>query len=129
GIKSSQRLLGDVGPFSVDRGSAHAHHPLDRRDAVARAAAQVAGMITANHVGNPPGDEARRGHWQVRAMAEMWLGTLLILGIDLVLVGLVCAVFFVATTGLGGGAGSTAGAPLRRGRRAWRFRGGRPPPA
>ena len=45
---------------------------------------------------------ARRGHWQVRAMAEMWLGTLLILGIDLVLVGLVCAIVFVATTGLGG---------------------------
>ena len=34
-------------------------------------------------------------------MAEMWLGTLLILGIDLVLVGLVCAIVFVATTGLG----------------------------
>jgi hypothetical protein len=33
-------------------------------------------------------------------MAEMWLGTLLILGIDLVLVGLVCAIVFVAT-GLG----------------------------
>jgi cytochrome oxidase assembly protein ShyY1 len=34
-------------------------------------------------------------------MAEMWLGVLLILGIDLVLVGLVCAIVFVATTGLG----------------------------
>ena len=34
-------------------------------------------------------------------MAEMWLGTLLILGIDLVLVGLVCAIVFVAITGLG----------------------------
>ena len=31
----------------------------------------------------------------------MWLGVLLILGIDLVLVGLVCAIVFVATTGLG----------------------------
>ena len=30
-------------------------------------------------------------------MAEMWLGVLLILGIDLVLVGLVCAIVFVAT--------------------------------
>jgi cytochrome oxidase assembly protein ShyY1 len=37
----------------------------------------------------------------MRAMAEMWLGVLLILGIDLVLVGLVCAIVFVATTGLG----------------------------
>jgi Na+-transporting methylmalonyl-CoA/oxaloacetate decarboxylase gamma subunit len=35
-------------------------------------------------------------------MAQMWLGTLLILGIDLVLVGLVCAIVFVAATGLGG---------------------------
>ena len=34
-------------------------------------------------------------------MAQMWLGMLLILGIDLVLVGLVCAIVFVATTGLG----------------------------
>jgi hypothetical protein len=34
-------------------------------------------------------------------MAEMWLGILLILGIDLVLIGLVCAIVFVATTGLG----------------------------
>ena len=34
-------------------------------------------------------------------MAEMWLGTLLILGINLVLVGLLCAIIFVATTGLG----------------------------
>jgi cytochrome oxidase assembly protein ShyY1 len=34
-------------------------------------------------------------------MAEMGLGVLLILGIDLVLVGLVCAIVFVATTGLG----------------------------
>ena len=34
-------------------------------------------------------------------MAGMWLGTLLILGIDLVLVGLVCAIVFVAVTGLG----------------------------
>ena len=41
---------------------------------------------------------ARRGWWQVRAMAEMWLGVLLILGIDFVLVGLVCAIVFVATT-------------------------------
>jgi hypothetical protein len=65
------------------------------------AAAQVAGMIIANRAGNPPSVRARRGHWQVRAMAEMWLGTLLILGIDLVLVGLVCAIVFVATTGLG----------------------------
>jgi hypothetical protein len=44
---------------------------------------------------------ARRGHWQVRSMAGMWLGTLLILGIDLILVGLVCGIVFVATTGLG----------------------------
>jgi predicted membrane protein len=44
---------------------------------------------------------ARRGRWQVRALAEMWLGVLLILGIDFVLVGLVCAIVFVATTGLG----------------------------
>ena len=65
------------------------------------AATQVAGMITANRAGNPPGSEGRRGHWQVRAMTEMWLGTLLILGIDLVLVGLVCTIVFVATTGLG----------------------------
>jgi cytochrome oxidase assembly protein ShyY1 len=34
-------------------------------------------------------------------MAEMWLRTLLILGINLVLVGLLCAIIFVATTGLG----------------------------
>jgi hypothetical protein len=34
-------------------------------------------------------------------MAEIWLGILLILGIDLVLIGLVCAIVFVATTGLG----------------------------
>jgi cytochrome oxidase assembly protein ShyY1 len=34
-------------------------------------------------------------------MAGMLLGMLLILGIDLVLVGLVCAIVFVATTGLG----------------------------
>jgi Na+-transporting methylmalonyl-CoA/oxaloacetate decarboxylase gamma subunit len=34
-------------------------------------------------------------------MAEMWLGVLLILGIDLVLVGLVCAIVFVTATGLG----------------------------
>jgi hypothetical protein len=34
-------------------------------------------------------------------MAEMWLGILLILGIDFVLIGLVGAVIFVATTGLG----------------------------
>ena len=34
-------------------------------------------------------------------MADMWLGVLLILGIDLVLIGLVCAIVFVATTGLG----------------------------
>ena len=34
-------------------------------------------------------------------MAELWLGTLLILGIDLVLVGLVCAIVLVAITGLG----------------------------
>jgi cytochrome oxidase assembly protein ShyY1 len=31
----------------------------------------------------------------------MWFGVLLILGIDLVLVGLVCVIIFVATTGLG----------------------------
>jgi cytochrome oxidase assembly protein ShyY1 len=35
-------------------------------------------------------------------MAQMWLGMLLILGIDLVLIGLVGAIVFVATTGLGG---------------------------
>jgi hypothetical protein len=35
-------------------------------------------------------------------MAQMWLGMLLILGIDLVLIGLVGAIIFVATTGLGG---------------------------
>jgi cytochrome oxidase assembly protein ShyY1 len=35
-------------------------------------------------------------------MAEIWLGMLLILGIDLVLVGLVGAIVFVAATGLGG---------------------------
>jgi cytochrome oxidase assembly protein ShyY1 len=34
-------------------------------------------------------------------MAEMWRGMLLILGIDFVLVGLVGAIVFVATTGLG----------------------------
>ena len=34
-------------------------------------------------------------------MAEMWLGTLQILGINFVLVGLVCAIVFVAATGLG----------------------------
>jgi cytochrome oxidase assembly protein ShyY1 len=34
-------------------------------------------------------------------MAEMWLGMLLILGIDFVLVGLVGAIVFAATTGLG----------------------------
>jgi hypothetical protein len=44
---------------------------------------------------------ARRGRWQVRAMAQIWLGVLLILGIDLVLVGLVGAIVFAATTGLG----------------------------
>ena len=58
-------------------------------------------MITAIRAGNPLGGAARRGRWQVRAMAEMWLGTLLILGINLVLVGLLCAIIFVATTGLG----------------------------
>jgi cytochrome oxidase assembly protein ShyY1 len=35
-------------------------------------------------------------------MAQMWLGILLILGLDLVLIGLVGAIVFVATTGLGG---------------------------
>ena len=65
------------------------------------AAVQVAGMIAASRAGNPPGSEGRRGRWQVRAMAEIWLGVLLILGINLVLVGLVCAIVFVATTGLG----------------------------
>jgi hypothetical protein len=35
-------------------------------------------------------------------MAQMWLGMLLILGIDLVLIGLVGAIIFVAATGLGG---------------------------
>jgi hypothetical protein len=65
------------------------------------AAAQVAGMITASRAGNPLAGRARRGRWQVRAMAEMWLGTLVLLGIDLVLVGLVCAIVFVAATGLG----------------------------
>ena len=64
-------------------------------------AAQVAGMITASRTGNPLGGEGPP-RWQVRAMAEMWLGVLLILGIDLILVGLVCAIVFVATTGLGG---------------------------
>jgi type II secretory pathway pseudopilin PulG len=34
-------------------------------------------------------------------MAEIWLGMLLILGIDLVLIGLVAAIVFVATTGSG----------------------------
>jgi hypothetical protein len=34
-------------------------------------------------------------------MAQMWLGILLILGIDLVLIGLVGATIFVAATGLG----------------------------
>ena len=34
-------------------------------------------------------------------MAQMWLGVLLILGIDLLLVGLVGAIILVATTGLG----------------------------
>jgi hypothetical protein len=35
-------------------------------------------------------------------MAQMWLGIVLILGIDLVLIGLVGAIVFVAVTGLGG---------------------------
>jgi hypothetical protein len=35
-------------------------------------------------------------------MAQMWFGILLILGIDLVLIGLVGAIIFVAATGLGG---------------------------
>jgi hypothetical protein len=35
-------------------------------------------------------------------MAQMWFGMLLILGIDLVLIGLVGAIIFVAATGLGG---------------------------
>jgi hypothetical protein len=65
------------------------------------AAAQVAGMIIASRAGNPPGGAGSARTWQVRAMAEMWLGVLLILGIDLVLVGLVCAIVFVAATGLG----------------------------
>jgi Na+-transporting methylmalonyl-CoA/oxaloacetate decarboxylase gamma subunit len=34
-------------------------------------------------------------------MAQMWLGIVLILGIDLVLIGLVGAIVFVATTGIG----------------------------
>jgi cytochrome oxidase assembly protein ShyY1 len=34
-------------------------------------------------------------------MAQMWFGILLILGIDLVLIGLVGAIIFVAATGLG----------------------------
>jgi cytochrome oxidase assembly protein ShyY1 len=34
-------------------------------------------------------------------MAQMWLGILLILGIDLVLISLVGAIVFVAATGLG----------------------------
>jgi hypothetical protein len=65
------------------------------------AAAQVAGMIIASRAGNPLGGAGSARTWQVRAMAEMWLGVLLILGIDLVLVGLVCAIVFVAATGLG----------------------------
>jgi hypothetical protein len=35
-------------------------------------------------------------------MAQMWLGILLILAIDLILIGLVGAIIFVAATGLGG---------------------------
>ena len=93
---------GDVEPFQVDRGSAHAQQPRDRGDAVARG-----GCAGRRHDYCEPrwgillAVRARRGRWQVRAMAEMWLGVLLILGIDLVLVGLVCAIVFVATTGLG----------------------------
>jgi hypothetical protein len=65
------------------------------------AAAQVAHDYCEPRWGILLAVRARRGRWQVRAMAEMWLGTLLILGIDLVLVGLLCAIIFVATTGLG----------------------------
>jgi hypothetical protein len=65
------------------------------------AAAQVASMITASRAGNPLGGAGPARTVAGEAMAEMWLGVLLILGIDLVLVGLVCAIVFVATTGLG----------------------------
>jgi hypothetical protein len=91
-----------VRPFQVDRGSAHAQQPRDRGDAVAQGGCAGRGMITANRAGESswrcgPGAD----NWQVRSMAGMWLGTLLILGIDLILVGLVCGIVFVATTGLG----------------------------
>ena len=36
--------------------------------------------------------------WQVRAMAEIWLRILLILGIDLLLIGFVSAIVFVVFT-------------------------------
>jgi hypothetical protein len=64
-------------------------------------AAQVAGMITANRAGNPASGAGPARTVAGEAMADMWLGVLLILGIDFVLVGLVCAIVFVATTGLG----------------------------
>jgi hypothetical protein len=102
GIKTSQHLLGDVEPFQVDRGSAHAQQPRDRGDAVAQGGCAGRGHDYCEpRWGILLAVQARRGHWQVRAMAEMWLGTLLILGINLVLVGLLCAIIFVATTGLG----------------------------
>jgi hypothetical protein len=47
---------GDVEPFQVDRGLAHAQQPRDQATPLPGAAAQVAGMITANRAGNP--------HWR-----------------------------------------------------------------
>src|SRR5215216_798871 len=89
------------------------------------AAAQVAAMITASRAGNPPGSagpartvagegngsDVARGAADPRHRSRPGR-----LGVRDRLRG---------DHGTGAVAGSTAGAPLRRGRRTWRFRGGR----
>jgi hypothetical protein len=51
GTKTSQRLLGGVGPFWVDRGSAHASSRAIEATLLPGAAAQFAGVITADRTG------------------------------------------------------------------------------
>src|SRR5215211_1047199 len=112
-------------PFQVHRGSAHASSRAIEATLLPGAAAQVAGMITASRAGNPLGDAgpARtvagegNGRDVARDVADLRnrsrpgrLGVRDRLRGD---------------HGAGAVAGSTPGASLRRGRRAWRFRGGR----
>jgi hypothetical protein len=52
-----------------------------------------------NCVGGPPDGEGPDRGWQVRAMTEIWLGILLILGIAFLLLGCVGGIVFVAFKG------------------------------